>query len=53
VDKDKNQWMDAMNDEMKSLMENHTWDLVPLPAKRKTLQNKWVYRLKEEPGGKK
>ena len=50
VDKDKNQWMDAMNDEMKALMENHTWDLVPLPSKRKSLQNKWVYRLKEKAG---
>jgi len=53
VDKDKNHWTDAMNDEMKYMMENHAWDLVPLPTKRKALQNKWVYRLKEEAGGKK
>ena len=53
VDKDKKQWMEAMRDGMGALMANQTLDLVPLPTKRKTLQNKWVYRLKEEVGGKK
>ena len=33
-------------------MHNQTWDLVRLPAGKTTLQNKWVYRLKEEDGGK-
>ena len=41
----------GMNEEMDSLVRNHTWDLVELPAENRTLQNKWVYRLKE--GGKK
>ena len=38
---------------MDSLMHNHTWDLVKFPTGRTTLQSKWVYRLKEEDGGKK
>ena len=42
-----------MNEGMDSLVRNQTWDLVQLPAGKKTLQNKWVYRLKEEDGGKK
>ena len=36
-----------------ALVRNQTWDLVKFPAGKKVLQNKWVYRLKEEDGGKK
>ena len=36
-----------------SLVRNQTWDLVQFPAEKRALQNKWVYRLKEEDGGKK
>ena len=42
-----------MKDEMDSLLKNMTWDLCKLPVGKKALQNKWVYRLKEEEGGKK
>ena len=42
-----------MEEEMNSLVKNQTWDLVKLPAGKRALQNKWVYRLKEEDGGKK
>ncbi|MCO5586941.1 hypothetical protein L7F22_040886 [Adiantum nelumboides] len=34
-----------MQEEMKSLYANDTWDLVPLPKGRKTLPNKWVYKI--------
>ena len=42
-----------MKDEMDSLLKNKTWDLCKLPASKRSLQNKWVYKLKEEDGGKK
>ena len=42
-----------MNEEMESLVRNQTWDLVKLPPEKRALQKKWVYRLKEEYGGKK
>ena len=42
-----------MKEEMDSLLKNKTWDLVPLPEGKRALPNKWVYRLKEEDGGKK
>ena len=42
-----------MDEEMNSLARNQTWDLVKFPAEKRALQNKWVYRLKEEDGGKK
>jgi hypothetical protein len=35
-----------MNEEYRSLMENDTWDLVPLPKGRKLVICKWVYRTK-------
>jgi len=37
---------------MDSLVNNHTWDLVKFLAGKRELQNKWVYKLKEEDGGK-
>lgn len=44
-------WKAAMDDEMKSLMENRTWDLVPLPSGKKALRNKWVLRKKMDSNG--
>jgi hypothetical protein len=42
-----------MKEEMDSLVNNQTWDLVHFPIGKIALQNKWVYKLKEEDGGKK
>jgi hypothetical protein len=42
-----------MREEMDSLLENQTWDLVQLLVGKRALPNKWFYRLKEEYGGKK
>ncbi|KAH9309219.1 hypothetical protein KI387_037130, partial [Taxus chinensis] len=52
-DKTRVQWEHDMDEEMDSLEHNQTWDLVKLPAGKRTLQNKWVYRIKEEEGGHK
>eukprot|EP00253_Pinus_taeda_P006241 PITA_06241 len=35
-----------MNEEYRSLLENDTWDLVPLPKRRKLVRCKWVYRTR-------
>jgi hypothetical protein len=48
----KNKWEQDMKEEMDSLVNNLTWNLVQFPAGNKTLQNNWVYKLKEEDGGK-
>ena len=48
----KKKWEQGMKEEMDSLVNNQTWDLVQLPAGKRALQNKWVYRMKEEDGGK-
>jgi hypothetical protein len=49
----KKKWEQGMKEEMDSLVNNHTWDLVQLPTRKRALWNKWVYKLKEEDGGKK
>lgn len=46
------EWKKAMEEEMESLLENKTWELVKLPEGRKDLQNKWVYKIKHEVEGK-
>jgi hypothetical protein len=35
-----------MQKEYNSLLENQTWDLVPLPSGRKLVRCRWVYRTK-------
>jgi hypothetical protein len=42
-----------MKEEIDSSVNNQTWDLVKFPVGKRALKNKWVYRLKEEDGGKK
>lgn len=49
---DSIEWELAMKDEMASLQKNKTWSLIKLPEGKKALQNKWVYRLKEESDGR-
>jgi hypothetical protein len=49
----KKKWEQGMKEEMDSLANNQTWDLVQLPAGKRALQNKWVYKLKEEDGEEK
>ncbi|KAL0804806.1 hypothetical protein Bca101_097296 [Brassica carinata] len=37
-----------MQDEMQSLHDNHTYELMKLPKGKRALKNKWVNRLKYE-----
>ena len=45
------EWYNAMQDEMNSLHENHTYDLVKLPNGKRALKNKWVFKLKHGEDG--
>lgn len=40
-------WEYATDEEMKSLISNQTWDLVPLLNGKKSLSNNWVFKLKD------
>src|SRR3954464_12616733 len=39
-------WVEAMEDEMKSMSSNNVWDLEEIPKGAKTVGCKWVYKTK-------
>ena len=39
-------WVHAMQQELQALIANNTWVLVDLPAHKKPIGNKWVYKTK-------
>ncbi|CAL8119329.1 unnamed protein product [Prunus armeniaca] len=39
-------WKTAMNEEIKSLQKNRTWELVDLPTGKKLVGCRWVYTMK-------
>ena len=43
---EKTEWMQAMENKMKSLKQNNVWELVELPSGRKTVGSKLVYKVK-------
>jgi hypothetical protein len=40
-----------MQEEYNSLLENQTWDLVPLPSRRKIVRCIWFYRTRSTADG--
>ena len=49
---DSIKWEQAMDDEIRSLVKNDTWVLTELPAGKRALLNKCVFRIKNEPDDK-
>lgn len=43
---DSAKWKTAIQQECDSLIKNHTWELVPLPADRSLIGSRWTFRLK-------
>ncbi|GJU76308.1 ribonuclease H-like domain-containing protein [Tanacetum coccineum] len=43
--------IDAMNAEIEALNENHIWVITDLPANRKAIRNKWIYKIKYKASG--
>ena len=52
-DENSSKWELTMKDEMNSLLGNQTWELTELLVGKKTLHNKWVYRIKNKHDGSK
>ena len=46
-------WRKAMNEEIDSLIESETYDLVPYPKNCNVVEGKWVYEIKSGPDGDK
>ena len=51
LDYDSQQWIDAMNEEYKSMQDNDVWDLVPLPKGVKPICCKWIFKTKRDSKG--
>ena len=51
VSDEKENWLDAMENEIKSLKEHGVWDLVKLPEGRKTVGCKWIFKVKQDADG--
>jgi hypothetical protein len=48
VSGDREKWVVAMQEEMQSLEKNGTWDIVRLPAGKKAVHCKWIFKRKED-----
>lgn len=44
-------WKDAMQDELKSIDDNATWNVVELPHGHKAIGLKWVFKVKKDSHG--
>ena len=44
-------WKEALNNEIESIMHNHTWEIVDLPHGAKTISCKWIFKKKLKSDG--
>ena len=44
-------WKEAVNSEIESILNNHTWELVDLPPGNKPLGSKWIFKRKIKDDG--
>lgn len=44
-------WKEAINAEVESILQNHTWELVDLPPGNKPLGYKWIFKKKMKADG--
>ncbi|PHT29747.1 hypothetical protein CQW23_30665 [Capsicum baccatum] len=48
---DSSFWKKAVNNEIDSILSNHTWELVDLPPRNKPLGSKWIFKRKMKMDG--
>nr|GEV60180.1 retrotransposon protein, putative, Ty1-copia subclass [Tanacetum cinerariifolium] len=48
LDLNSNKWIDAMNAEIQSMIDNMVWVLVDLPPNCKTAGSKWIFKKKAD-----
>ena len=49
---EKQKWSSAMQKEMESMQEHEVWNLVEIPAEKKAVGCKWVFKIKTDSEGK-
>jgi uncharacterized protein YqgQ len=49
--RNSDKWIEAMNDEIKSMYDNKVWDIVPLPKGVKPVGCKWIFKTKRDSTG--
>jgi len=47
-DSNSEKWIQAMNEEYKSMQDNKVWELVPLPEGVKPIGCKWIFKTKRD-----
>jgi len=45
------EWQEAMNEEIRAIKHNQTWELVDLPKDKSPISLKWVFKLKYHEDG--
>lgn len=45
-------WKEAIEEEMRALLDNDTWQLVEKPGKCEIIDSKWVFKIKKDKEGK-
>nr|GEU62286.1 hypothetical protein [Tanacetum cinerariifolium] len=50
-DPESKKWLDAVNAEMQSMIDNMVWVLVDLPPNCKTVRSKWIFKKKTDMDG--
>ncbi|GKA23602.1 retrotransposon protein, putative, ty1-copia subclass [Tanacetum coccineum] len=51
LDPEFNKWIDAMNMEIQSMMDNMVWVMVDIPSGCKTIGSKWIFEKKSDMDG--
>ena len=47
---DCDKWIQAMEEEMNCMYKNDVWELVPKKSDMKIVSNRWIYKIKKNPG---
>lgn len=45
-------WIYAMKEELKSIYKNNTWECVDLPDEKKSIDVRWMFKVKANPKSK-
>ena len=48
---DSDKWLEAMKSEIGSMYENKVWTLVDLPNDQQAIENKWIFKNKNDDDG--